>query len=679
MIYCVDCTFVDCWPPFIRFRAFCSLSRLLILGQFVLIREFLGFQRDITQGFVVGLFVVLREFGIKMAEALKQARRSAKRNATMALNKMKALFLADCEDVLLETQIQIVEKTYEEVYCCHLDYIEENGDEGDDTYMTETTSDYYKAVEQFNQLQKDRKDKALQREILIKKQSVERGFFKLKGTISRVHAELKGECRASVLQEDKLNLEFNLQVCIEEVTQLSALGDDVSSLNDDVSSSSLVCENLIRDINVILKENTLKLESKSNNVAAFEMGRKVDPDKSDVVGGLANGSVHTPEMHSGSNHFFPNSVGGPADESKVNVCGTSVSGGLSGGILTFSGSPSVTSGIPGSMYTSRMQPMSGGILSEHPGSTYMSRIQSVPGGITSVLPGSVYTSGMQSLTSAIPSVFPCSPVYTPGTQAGGITFSGGNHVVGSSSMYTSGSQVGSAPVSGLGTLGSRVEHEPDTIRAKRTPLPVFSGSREDWPEFKCLWQSIAERQINNKMQLAMELKRSCSKGRASERLKHILVTSEVAYSDMWNRLVEEYDDVGLNVQSILNRLVSLRVVEEKKPSMLVQFVDCVEGVYIQLKELQHLEAVHMSEVDRLSSLLPKEIQLNWLRHARAMPGNERMRPFGAFINFLKIERAVATHMTEVAPSVKKPQCTLAHGADAADVENNRHGVLKRGI
>ena len=161
----------------------CKISGILLAFPFVdsrticFVSGVLGFQREITQGFVVDLFVVLREFGITMAEALKQARRSAKRNATMALNKMKALFLADCEDVLLETQIQIVEKTYEEVYCCHLDYIEENGDEGDDTYMTETTSDYYKAVEQFNQLQKDRKDKALQREILIKKQSVERGFF----------------------------------------------------------------------------------------------------------------------------------------------------------------------------------------------------------------------------------------------------------------------------------------------------------------------------------------------------------------------------------------------------------------------------------------------------------------------------------------------------------------------
>ena len=50
---------------------------------------------------------------------------------------------------------------------------------------------------------------------------------------------------------------------------------------------------------------------------------------------------------------------------------------------------------------------------------------------------------------------------------------------------------------------------PSVIHTKRPSLPFFSGERADWPEFRCVWRSLAEAQYVNKMQLAMELKRCC--------------------------------------------------------------------------------------------------------------------------------------------------------------------------
>ena len=166
----------------------------------------------------------------------------------------------------------------------------------------------------------------------------------------------------------------------------------------------------------------------------------------------------------------------------------------------------------------------------------------------------------------------------------------------------------------------------------------------------------------------MELKRCCSKGRAAERLKHILVTSERAYQDMWDRLTEEYDDPGLCVQSALNRLVTLNSVSDKDYANMVKFVDSVEGVFNQLKELSHLDSVHMVDVDRVSSLLPQEVNMNWQRKYRELPAEVRLKPFTEFVNFLKVERSVVARLAEVSPPVKKhirrPQSTETHGTQA---------------
>ena len=107
----------------------------------------------------------------------------------------------------------------------------------------------------------------------------------------------------------------------------------------------------------------------------------------------------------------------------------------------------------------------------------------------------------------------------------------------------------------------------------------------------------------------MELKRCCPKGRAYERLKYILVTTDEAYKDMWDRLSEEYEDPGLIVKSALQNLMSLRSVEEKDNIDIVKFIDRIEGVYVQLAELSHEDSEHMFDVDRVSSLLPKEMNM----------------------------------------------------------------------
>ena len=188
----------------------------------------------------------------------------------------------------------------------------------------------------------------------------------------------------------------------------------------------------------------------------------------------------------------------------------------------------------------------------------------------------------------------------------------------------------------------------DTVYTKRPSLPVFSGNRSDWPEFKAVWKFWAEHQFRNPLQLAMELKKCC-RGKAAERVKHIYVTHDQAYESIWSRLEEEYDDAGLCVQSALSRLVSLKPVASGDHGALVKFVDSVEGVHSQLKELNQLSAVHTVDVDRINMLLPRDISVGWLRKYKDLPTEEKLKPFSKFLEFLGAERSVVARLVNCSP------------------------------
>ena len=190
-----------------------------------------------------------------------------------------------------------------------------------------------------------------------------------------------------------------------------------------------------------------------------------------------------------------------------------------------------------------------------------------------------------------------------------------------------------------------VQSQREVIHTKKPSLPFFSGERVDWPEFKCTWRALAEAQYKNHMQLAMELKRCC-KGRAGERLKHIYVTNDSAYSEMWKRLSEEYDDPGLSVQSALSRLTALKSVEDRDHEGIVRFADIIDGVHSQLKELHQLDAVHVVDVDKLALLLPREIHTNWLRKYMELAGPRKLKPFSEFVEFMRRERSVVARLAE---------------------------------
>ena len=196
------------------------------------------------------------------------------------------------------------------------------------------------------------------------------------------------------------------------------------------------------------------------------------------------------------------------------------------------------------------------------------------------------------------------------------------------------------------------KHKAEIVQTKKPTLPTFSGNRRDWPEFKTLWRALAEHQFTNKLQLAMELKRSCTRGRAYERLKYILVTNEKAYDEMWSRLIEEYEDPGLSVQSALQSLMTLKGVEEGNNTETVKLIDRIEGIYLQLMELNHSDFVNMNDVDKVSTLLPKGMNRRWQHKYFDLEIQTKLRPFKEFVLFLKKERSVVVRLAELEQAKK---------------------------
>ena len=326
--------------------------------------------------------------------------------------------------------------------------------------------------------------------------------------------------------------------------------------------------------------------------------------------------------------------------------------------------------------------------------------QSAPHTVSSPM-GGTSVSVSQGLTPiSVPQVGPgvAQPPASPTSQVGSVNrgFGGGQVGISGSVVYspphTFSLPADPTQVTPWVSPNSHISSNP--VHTKKPNLPTFSGERSDWSEFKYVWRSLAEKQFTDNVLLAYELKKACSRGKASESIKHIPVTSDSAYDELWTRLSEEYDDQGLSVQAALNRLMSLKSVDDREYKKIVRFIDIVEGVHNELRELAQLEAISMVDVDRLSHLLPHVMHIDWMRRYRDLPEQSKIRPFAEFVRYLKSERSYMARLAEssVQHSAKKSMMegsrvkhsTGSHGAYSASVgkscvlhgNRNKHSTLE---
>ena len=198
------------------------------------------------------------------------------------------------------------------------------------------------------------------------------------------------------------------------------------------------------------------------------------------------------------------------------------------------------------------------------------------------------------------------------------------------------------------------------VHLKKMTLPIFSGQRKDWPEFKTVWKQLAEGAYKNKTALAHELKRSV-KGEASQRIKSVYVTKPEAYDTMWKKLEDYYDDTSATVQAALEDLHKLKPVSETDYRGLVEFVDVVESSYSQLEELDQLNTLTMRDVDYVNALLPNHLRIEWIRKYHDMSQIEKLQPFKPFMKFLEREREAVARLAEYQPRRRRTFEVLKNG------------------
>jgi hypothetical protein len=199
------------------------------------------------------------------------------------------------------------------------------------------------------------------------------------------------------------------------------------------------------------------------------------------------------------------------------------------------------------------------------------------------------------------------------------------------------------------------------VHLRKTSLPTFSGERKDWPEFKAIWRELAESVYRNPTTLAYELKRSL-KGSALDKVKHIYVTKPDAYTMIWQRLCDYYDDVTACVQAALEGLNTLKSVRDDDYRALVQLIDTVEDTCAQLEQLGQLHVLSVREVDRISDFLPSTIRSVWNRMFHQLILSEKLCPFPCFLRFLIGERAAVSRLAENQKKTSHSQKSTVHAA-----------------
>ena len=199
------------------------------------------------------------------------------------------------------------------------------------------------------------------------------------------------------------------------------------------------------------------------------------------------------------------------------------------------------------------------------------------------------------------------------------------------------------------------------VRVKKAELPVFSGERKDWPEFKALWPQLAATAFQSPELLACELRR-CVRGRAQGLLVNISITGPEAIHIMWGKLVDHYEDATATVNEIMLEIEKLKPVKSEDYRALTDFANKIEGWYTQLAAIDQLANVGLVQVDRLCNLLPVRIKEGWHEIHKGLGDHQtKMHPFTEFTMYLIQRRTAVSRLVDQEPVVRRSKEVFSHG------------------
>ena len=193
------------------------------------------------------------------------------------------------------------------------------------------------------------------------------------------------------------------------------------------------------------------------------------------------------------------------------------------------------------------------------------------------------------------------------------------------------------------------QHQPMTdnssaaekVRVQRLAAPRFNGSIKEYASFKRNYKAIMENAGYNNIQLAYQLK--------SESLPEetrMFVKNITEYEEIWNRLDEQYGDVGELVAIVIKDISLLKVVDDVDDKGLINIVDKVEQGYQDLRCIgKEAQLANVITIKTIESKLPRVMLREWWKFSEKYEAREHsddhVGKLRDLIKFLSMERSKA--------------------------------------
>ena len=199
---------------------------------------------------------------------------------------------------------------------------------------------------------------------------------------------------------------------------------------------------------------------------------------------------------------------------------------------------------------------------------------------------------------------------------------------------------------------------------ERVKLPVFSGSVEDFGEFKTQFQELCRGESFTGVVELAQLRQKLPKDAAA------LLTGLTTPDEAWDRLDETYGNVDLQALEALKRLRSFKATKSAPHDQVVEIAVAVQRCVTVLRALdRELDFLMDREtVSEVLGCLPADSQQRWY-HRKGGRGDTQAQKGRAFLTWLEDERAdaVAIRLDVLARRAKPPASPHQSGKPSLSV------------
>ena len=210
----------------------------------------------------------------------------------------------------------------------------------------------------------------------------------------------------------------------------------------------------------------------------------------------------------------------------------------------------------------------------------------------------------------------------------------------------------------------------DMRRSQRTSLGIqtrtpvikkmeafeFNGDKDKYAEWKLFWQNVVEADYdaepNWESHLTSLLKKKV-KGEAKDVIKHIMLGSTDAYTNMWRELDVAYGSQATIVPHAVQKFKAIPKMMNQDFKKLTSCIQTVEGTVTQLQQAQALGAIGLSTIDEFVFKMPEAWQFSWYTQTfPKLDSNSLNTPMIPLLSWLRDLKPYVSRLATAASSGK---------------------------